>query len=596
MRTFLFFITCILISSVSFAQPGGNTDTIFRANANAFNAKNNPFISYTGKTIRHIRIKNVGFEGDVKDTIKVNGGFGVRLGNALHKNTREKVIANNLLFKEGDKVNPYMLTDNERYLRDLDYIQDALIIVQPVTGTDDVDLLVLVKDGFSIVPGAGIGGTKKYKLEIKEQNIAGTGSLIAVSSLYDNSRNPKFGFGGDFLQRNIRGSFINWGFGFKNYSKAFKSKRDEENLYYMRFEKPLASQYLYWFGALDLTYNNTINGYIADSTYNNFYKYKYYSADGWIGYNIGARRLKYKNKRSPLRKLIAVRGLFQHFNDIPDKETATRDGEFANTLGVLGSFSLFKQNFYRTNYIYGFGRNEDVPQGFTVSLIGGYVRKDSLRIISKTRPYFGAEFTAGKYSRKEFYSFFNVRLGGFTYKGKWEDFELLASGDHFTKLHKIGNRWFRRFFFNGSFTKQFSNQLNQPLYLISNYGLPSFSVPKDSAYLPPTGDLRITTKTEIVFYHTKKYAGFGLAPFGFVDASLIKSKGAGFGKSDIYTGLGGGIRLRNENLLFGTIEARFSYFPRTLPGMNSFKVKFNTNLRYKYNNSLVRRPDFVSPN
>ncbi len=596
MRTLLFCITCILITATSYAQPGGNTDTIFRANANAFDPKNNPFIKYTGKTIRAIRIKNVGFEGDVKDTMKVNGGFGVRIGNALHKNTTQRVIANNLLFKEGDKVNPFMLTDNERYLRDLDFIQDALIIVQPVQSADEVDLLVLVKDGFSIVPGAGVGGTKKYKLEIKEQNIAGTGSLLAVSSLFDNSRNPKFGFGGDFLQRNIRGSFINWGFGFKSYNKAFKSKRDEENLYYMRFEKPLASQYLYWFGALDLTYNNTSNGYIADSTYNDFYKYKYYSADGWIGYNIGARRLKYKNKRSPLRKLIAVRGLFQHFNDIPDKETATRDGEFANTLGVLGSFSLFKQNFYRTNYIYGFGRNEDVPQGFTLSLIGGYVRKDSLRIISKTRPYFGAEFTAGQYSKKEFYSFFNVRLGGFTYKGKWEDFELLASGDHFTKLHKINNRWLRRFFFNGSFTKQFSNQLNQPLYLISNYGLPSFSVPKDSAYLPPTGDLRITTKTEIVFYHTKKYAGFGLAPFGFVDASLIKSKGQGFGKSDIYTGLGGGIRLRNENLLFGTIEARFSYFPRTLPGMNSFKVKFNTNLRYKYNNSLVRRPDFVSPN
>lgn len=596
MKTFLFSISCLFISAAAFAQPSTNTDTIFRATVNAFNLKDNPFISYAGKTIRLIKIKNVGFEGDIKDTTKVNSGFGVRIGNALHKNTTRRVIANNLLFKEGDKLNPYLLTDNERYLRDLDYIQDAQIIVQPTEQEGMVDLLVLVKDGFSIVPGAGIGGAKKYRLEIKEQNLGGTGSLLAVSSLYDGDRNPKFGFGGDFLQRNIRGSFINWGFGFKSYNKAFTSRRDEENLYYMRFEKPLASQYLKWFGALDLSYNRTINGYVADSSYDNLFRYKYYNIDGWIGYNIGAKRLLYKNKRSPLRKLVAIRGLKQHFNDIPDKETATNDGKFANTLGVLGSVSLFKQNFYRTSYIYGFGRNEDVPQGFTVSLIGGYVKKDSLRMLTKTRPYFGAEFTAGRYTKKEVYAFLNVRLGGYRYKGKWEDFELLVSADHFTKLHKMNSKWMRRFFFNGSFARQFSNTLNAPLELISNYGFPYFSIPKDSAYETPNGDMRITSRNEMVFYNTKKYWGFGFAPFAFADASLIKVKGEAFGKSDIYTAIGAGFRIRNENLLFGTIEARFSYFPRTLPGMNGFKVKFNTNLRYKYNNSLVRRPDFVSPN
>lgn len=596
MRTVLFSVSLLFFTVIAAAQSTTNTDTIFRATANAFDPQNNPFLPYAGKTIRQVRIKNVGFEGDIKDTTKVNGGFGVWIGNALHKNTTRKVIGNSLLFKTGDKLNPYLLTDNERYLRDLDYIQDALIIVQPTRDAATVDLLVLVKDGFSIVPGAGIGGTKKYKLELKEENLGGSGSLLAASSLYDADRNPQFGFSGDFLQRNIRGSFINWGLGFKTYNKSFTSGRDEENLYYLRLEKPLASQYLSWFGALDLSYNHTINGYIADAAYNDFNRYTYYNTDGWLGYNIGAKRLLYKNKKSPLRKLVAIRGLHQHFSTIPEKETATNDGVFANTLGVLGSVSLFKQNFYRTSYIYGFGRNEDVPQGLTVSLIGGYVRKDSLRLLTKTRPYLGGEFTFGRYTKKEVYGFMNVRLGGYAYKGKWEDVELLVSGDHFTKLQQLNNKWFRRFFFNGSFARQFSNTLNAPLQFISNYGLPYFTLPKDSAYELPKGDLRITSKTEMVFYGTRKYWGFGFAPFTFVDAALIKPKGVGLGKGDIYTGLGAGFRIRNENLLFGTIETRFSYFPRTLPGMNSFKVKFNTNLRYKYNNSLVRRPDFVSPN
>ena len=74
---------------------------------------------YTGKNIRNIRINNVGFEGDVNDTLKRNGGFGVKIGNALHKNTTIRVIENNLLFKAGEKLNPFLLADNERHLRDL---------------------------------------------------------------------------------------------------------------------------------------------------------------------------------------------------------------------------------------------------------------------------------------------------------------------------------------------------------------------------------------------------------------------------------------------------------------------------------------------
>ena len=47
----------------------------------------------------------------------------------------------------------------------------------------------------------------------------------------------------------------------------------------------------------------------------------------------------------------------------------------------------------------------------------------------------------------------------------------------------------------------------------------------------------------MVFYGTRKYWGFGFAPFTFVDASLIKPKGVGLGKSDIYAGLGAGLFL-----------------------------------------------------
>jgi len=551
----------------------------------------NPFLLYTGKTIRMVRIKSLGFETSINDTIVVKSGFGMALGNTLHKKTRTKVISNNLLFSEGDKVNPYLLADNERHLRDLDFIQDAVIVVQKIKNEPDaVDLLVLVKDGFSIAPGVGAGGTRKYRLELKEENFAGTGSKIAVSGFYDNARTPRFGFGGDFLQRNVRGSFVDWGMGFKNYNNAFNSNRNEESVYYIRIEKPLVTQYLRWMGSLDLSYNKTSDAY-QDSLYLSDFRYSYYNIDGWLAYNFGAGKMTYKSLKSTVRKFVALRAFHQNFNEVPEKSNIDYDGTYSNLSGLLGSLSIFKQNYFRTTYIYGFGRNEDVPQGFSLSFIGGYtIKKDSLYDKSRTRPYYGLEALGGKFNKKGFYSSYTLRLGGFWYKGRWEDFDLLINGDHFTKLRQINATWYKRYFFSGGIAKQFVPVLQQPLILRSQFGLPYF----EFGYID--ADLRATAKSEIVFYHTKKLLGFGFAPFAFGDVCLLKPTKKSLNKSDLYSAVGAGFRIRNENLLFGTIEVRFSYFPRILPNMNHFKVKFNTNLRFKYNGSFIRRPDFVSPN
>ena len=609
MKTFLFsaLFFLLIIPDVFSQQPDKTTDTFSVAKQKEVPGNKekkvalkafapvelrNPFLIYTGKIIRNVRIKSLGFESDLNDTAKLNSGLGVSIGNALHKKTTLKVIHNNLLFSEGDNINPYLLADNERHLRDLDFIQDAVIVVQKIMdAADSVDLLVLVKDKFSIAPGLGVSGAKKYKLELKEENLGGSGSRIAASSFFDNDRKPKFGFGAEFLQRHIGGSFINWGVGFKNYSNAFNSNRNEESAYYIRVEKPLVSQYLRWMGALDLSYNKTSNFYLTDSLYQSDFRYSYYNIDGWLAYNFGAGKMKYKSLKSTVRNFLALRVIQQHFNDVPEKSSIDYDGTYSNLSAVLGSFSFYKQNYFRTSYIYGFGRNEDVPEGFSVSLIGGYtIKKDSLYNQSRTRPYMGIEVNGGKYNKKDFYKSYTIKIGGFPYKGKWEDFDLLLNGDLFTRLKKINANWFNRFFISGGITKQFIPVLEQPLIIRSIYGLPYF----EYGYID--ADLRATVKTEAVFYHTKKFLGFGFAPFAFGDMIMLKPTRESLSKSDLYSAVGAGFRIRNENLLFGTIEARFSYFPRTLPNMNPFKIKFNTNLRFKYNGSFIRKPDFVSPN
>ncbi|WP_332700055.1 hypothetical protein, partial [Halalkalibacter lacteus] len=64
--------------------------------------------------------------------------------------TRAWVVHNNLFFREHDRLSPYLLANNERYLRDLPYMREARILVWPVRVNDSVDVIVITKDVLSI--------------------------------------------------------------------------------------------------------------------------------------------------------------------------------------------------------------------------------------------------------------------------------------------------------------------------------------------------------------------------------------------------------------------------------------------------------------
>jgi hypothetical protein len=94
----------------------------------------------------------------------------------------------------------------------------------------------------------------------------------------------------------------------------------------------------------------------------------------------------------------------------------------------------------------------------------------------------------------------------------------------------------------------------------------------------------------------KKIFGFRLAPFAFSDLSLIQPLDQSVKNTNGFPALGGGIRTRNENLVFGTMELRGYLFPRVVDGMKSWRLELSTKLQFKYNSSFIRRPDFVRPN
>ena len=108
------------------------------------------FTPYAGKTIRNIYVERIGFEKSIYDSAKKVTTTITKVANALHSDTREKTIRQHIFFKQYQPLNPYELADNERFIRDKDFILDCRIVATPVEGTDSVDVTVVTRDVFSL--------------------------------------------------------------------------------------------------------------------------------------------------------------------------------------------------------------------------------------------------------------------------------------------------------------------------------------------------------------------------------------------------------------------------------------------------------------
>ena len=170
----------------------------------------------------------MGFEYDIDDTTSIKNNFGTRVGKALHKNTADKVIKRNLFFNEGDPLYPYLLADNERYLRELIFIKDARILVDFAEGSaDSVDVIVLTKDVFSIGGNFSFSGTNRARLRLRDENFLGSGTKLQLGGYYEKERFPGNGFSAELVRRNIGGSFIDWVSGYSDFNEAFTSGRKQ---------------------------------------------------------------------------------------------------------------------------------------------------------------------------------------------------------------------------------------------------------------------------------------------------------------------------------------------------------------------------------
>ena len=550
--------------------------------ANDLERNDKMFEKYEGLIIRKIDIQRLDFGTRSDDTTQKLKNTLTDIANKIHYLSKTKVIRRNLFFDEKDTIQPFLFADNARFLRQLPYLQDADIMIEKVSpNADSADVLVIVKDVFSLGGAIGALGLKNTQLEIREDNFAGSGNAAVLYGLYDESRANNFGFGGEYNRRNIGGSFIDGKIGYQSFYKS-KPGPKQENYYYFNLAKPLVNRYMNWTYELNTSFNSTRNLYVGDSLYKSDFRFRYSGFEAWAGHNLRAKLFTAEEEKHQLRKIIGMRFINNNYYQKPDIYSEKSNWRYANLLGLLGTITFYRQEFYKTQYIYGFGRNEDIPEGLVMNITSGFTVKEN-----RSRPFLGFNYERYKFNKRNNYIGYTLRAEGYLHKRNIEDINLLVSVNYFDKLKQLTPRWKQRFFLNLDVAQQVNTVVNEPLFINSKFGLPEFG------YGDIGGSLRATAQVESVFFSPWSLVAFQFAPFVFSKVSVFTPY---LHPAKLYPSVGGGIRTRNESFVFGTIELKGFYFPRKNYRNEHFNLEISTNVIFKYNKQFLKKPSFIEIN
>ena len=233
------------------------------------------------------------------------------------------------------------------------------------------------------------------------------------------------------------------------------------------------------------------------------------------------------------------------------------DGVDADTLRAyhdvnyfrVASLSLTKELFYRSSLIYGFGVTEHIPYGKNLELVFG---KESGEFWKKD--YFGISYAQGKFYKNVGYIYNKVSLGGFWIdeQNSLEDLTLRLKVSYFSLLYKWG-KYYTRYFANLDYVTSVNRSLEDSIS-IGDDELRDLSWGKKD-------EQKIVLSTEMVTFAPWNLVGFKFAFFTFADAGFLAANenivvGGSFASS-----IGLGVRIRNENLVFKTLQLRLAYFP-----------------------------------
>ncbi|BAX81375.1 BamA/TamA family outer membrane protein [Labilibaculum antarcticum] len=530
------------------------------------------FLQYQGKTIRNISIRVLEpFGPTLYDTTQIAHTWLETTGNKLHNTSRRNHLRKLLRLSEGDAVDPYNLADNERLIRELSYVKDAYFRVIPVLGSQTlVDLQLWVKDQFSWGANMKVGSLSSTEFEIYSRNLYGLGHEFSNSFEFDSDKDQKYGYTGRYKIRNIRKSYIDATFTYQNtYEKAVVQ---------VDLDRSFATYNTKYAGGFTLSQTMRSDEIQKDDPIINEIPLDFNYGNIWFGRSY---KIKSRNKFARRKLYITGRISGREFFERPEVGPALNQS-FHNNIHYLTSISLSQIQYYKSNLIYNFGRTEDIPYGSLAQLTMGYEDREYSH-----RRYLGFDFQKAAYLSKSRTYFFNrVALGGYFNSQKFEQGVLLGQTKFFSRIRNLGPLRLRNFA-DLQYTLGIRRFPDEFISLLTDTGIRGFS--KEDVI----GTQKLVLNLETVAFTPYTLGGFRFAFYTFADMGFIGSNKKNILKEKFYYGVGFGIRLNNENLVFKTIQLRLAFYPKAPSDFNRFEYRISGEERPKFNNFRVTQPEVV---
>ena len=525
-----------------------------------------------GKTIASIKIQQLDIIGpSFDDTSRVSHTWLGQTANKLHTYTNEHIIEKNIFNHVGDTLNVAKLLDNERIIRRLPYIKDVRFLVnQDSMYTDEVHVIVLTKDVFSFGLDANIDGLKSATLRMYNQNIWGAGHQISAAIVGHVNQEPYVGFEGYYSINNVGGNFINLSL---EYANTYK----REGAAFI-FDKEFLRSTTKWGGGLAIYRWKRTDRLLEDGPVILDFDLDYRYLDLWSGYAFQLNRnLPYKNSQ------LVVSGRLREYNYFKRPQPDHLDNQyFANSRFYLASLSWSRRRYIRDNLIYSYGITEDIPKGFLHEWVVGFDDNENT-----DRWYSHLYFSSGNFIKyKPSYFFASAGIGGFFNSHHYEQGLFELDGSYISRLYQFGNKNFRQFV-KLNYVLGVRRFDVEDLYLSRDKGIRGF---ESNLAL---GKQRLTLSFESVLFPPKKVLDFNFAFFSFLDLGVIGSNKNFIFNEDYYAGIGVGIRIRNENLVFRTLQLRLSFFPGHPEGMAAIGFGFSERRRSQFYSFQPRKPDML---
>lgn len=492
-----------------------------------------------GKIISEISIQPLEVFGPTfEDTTRAAKSWVEKTANAIHSKSNLKTIEKMLLFEVGDFIEPELMYENERIIRSLPYIQDVKIILeQDSIYKGLVKVHVLTKDRFSLGVSGGVNGSNSAALELYNQNIFGVGHEISFRFVGHLNRQPYTGLETFYKISNIRGKFVDISAGYMNtYLKEGFS---------LMFDKPFITPSVKWgYGGSALRMFRT-DRILDNDPIKTSIPMDLAFFNVWGGRSFQLKPNHFHNSQMTVSAAVFNRTYFHRPSPSPDGLQY-----FSNSTFYLAGITFSQRRYMQDQLVYSYGVTEDIPEGFKNELVYGFDANE-----------FGHRHYAHLYLsngnllvRKQGYLYLSGGIGGYFKNNEYEQGQIQGSLNFISRQVHAGRKRFRLF-------ARANYLLGIRRFEIENLNLNRNDHIRGFRSQEALGKQRLSANLEYVLFLRQQFYKFNMAVYGFADVGVIGSNKSFILTENYYSGVGFGMRIHNENLVFKTFHLRLGFYP-----------------------------------